>query len=164
MEDYPKLATVLAVLILVFALLTVSTTKTNAQTQEVVFQSVFADVTTPVQSGGLRNIGQVMHLLKVSFPDEVAAITGLEVQFIFSRDGVSWRPTGFDIVDVPVVSNGVGDTEVVAYRAYYGTFRSIAVRNGLATPGAAEMDVDYYGYLTPSMAFVTLTPDRWIFQ
>lgn len=161
MEDYPKLVIVMLVVLL---LAVTSSPLVGQGYQKVVFQSIFEDVTAPVQSGAIDNIGQGMHLLRVSFPDEVAAVSPIEVQFIWSRDGVSWRPTGLDIIDAPVVSNGVGDTEVVAYRAYYGTFRALAVRNGLATPGGAEMDVDYYGYEMPSLAFVTLTSDRWIFQ
>lgn len=159
MEDYPKLATVLA---LILALLSIPGWL-SGQTQEVVFANVFDAITTAQQSNPLRNIGQAMHTVQVTFPDENTSVSSIQVRLEWTRDGSSWRPAGPDITTAPVLTNGVGDTDVVAYETYYGVFRAIRINSVVNTPGGEDLTVKYVGHLIPVMPFVTLQADRWTF-
>lgn len=132
--------------------------------QTVVFDNALEDVTGANEcSDPIRNIGQTMHLVQVSFPDENTAVSSIQIQFQFSRDGANWRKLGKDITDAPVVSEGIGATDVIAYGVYYGTFRAIRVCSVLATPGGEELDVRYIGHELPVVPFITKLSDRWEF-
>lgn len=134
------------------------------QIQEVVFENIFSGITTAQASNPIRNIGQSMHTLQVTFPLEVAAVTGIQIRLEWTRDGVNWRPAGPDITGAPVLDEGIpGVTDVIAYETYYGVFRAIRVNNVIDTPGAEAMTVKYVGQIIPVVPFVTLQSDRWSF-
>lgn len=164
MEDYPKLA---AVVVLILCVLGAAMRPANAQQpnaiQEVVFENVFTSITTAQQSQPLRNIGQAMHTVQVTFPLENTEVTSIQVRLEWTRDGSDWRPAGPDITTAPVLSEGIGATDVIAYETYYGVFRAIRVNNVIDTPGAEQMTVKYIGHIIPVVPFVTLQGDRWAF-
>lgn len=136
----------------------------SQQIQEVVFENIFSGITTAQASNPIRNIGQSMHTVQVTFPSEVAAVTGIQVRLEWTRDGSDWRPAGPDIVSVPVLDEGIpGTTDVIAYETYYGVFRAIRVNNVIDTPGMEAMTVKYIGQIIPVVPFVTLQSDRWSF-
>jgi len=135
-----------------------------AQSQTAVFENVFSGITLAQASAPLRNVGQTMHVVQVTFPAEAVAVAAIQVQFQFSRDGVNWRPAGPDIISAPVKTQGVTATDVIAYKAYYGAFRSIRINSAVNTPGGELMTVRYIGHMLPATPFITETADRWDFN
>lgn len=168
-RDYPKCVAVIAVLMA--ALLPVGFGHAQFPggslgangLQEVVFANVFEDITTAQNSQPLRNIGQAMHTVQVTFPNETTEVSGIQVRLEWTRDGISWRPAGPDITVAPVLSEGIGAQDVISYETYYGVFRAIRVGSVVDTPGGEEMTVRYIGHIIPVVPFVTLQTDRWAF-
>lgn len=153
----------IVVVVVVLALMTPPPAHSQTPQQQVVFENVFSGITLAQASAPLRNVGQGMHLLKVTFPLENTTITGLTIQLEWSRDGVNWRPAGPAIGTAPVLTNGAGATDVIAYRTYYGVFRSIRINNVTNTTGGALATVKYIGTYIPVLPFATLQSDRWTF-
>lgn len=162
--DYPALVIVLAIIAMVLSVPVMAQRSVTGQTiQEVVFANVFSAITTAQASDPIRNIGQAMHTIQVSFPSENTAVTGIQVRLEWARATGDWRPAGPDIVGAPVLTNGIGATDVLAYETYYGVFRAVRVNNVIDTPGGEEMTVRYTGHIIPVVPFVTLQADRWAF-
>lgn len=160
------MTTLTQIRVLASLLLLVGPTNIHAQVNpstESVFANPLDGVSLATVSDPILNVGQGMHVLKVSFPAETTAQSPIAVRLEWSRDGVAWRPAGPDVTSVPVLSSGIGATDVVAYIVYYGTFRAIRVGSTVPTPGGALMDVDYIGTIFPLLPFLTLEGDRWVF-
>lgn len=135
--------------------------------QTVVFEDALTGISAITNSAILRNVGQAMHTLQVTFPDETTAVTPIDVvlQWCSRNCGVdaSWRAAGSSILSAPVKTQGVGSTDVIAYQTYYGVFRALRVRNNVATPAAELMTVRYIGDVFPVVPFFVEKPDRWEF-
>jgi hypothetical protein len=160
MAEYPKLAAV----VLLLASLIVGSDPVQAQFQNVVFATPINLVTVPTSSQPIRNIGQAMHLLLVTFhfgADPPAPVSGFDVTLEWSRDGVNWRPAGPSVTSAPLLNYGDAANDVVAYMTYYGAFRAIRVTSNYT--GAYPLDVYYTGQIVPVDPFVTLTNNRWVF-
>lgn len=162
--DYPKLVLVLAIIASALSVPALSQRSvTGPSIQETVFANVFSAITAAQASSPIRNIGQAMHTVQVTFPSENTAVTGIQVRLEWARATGDWRPAGPDIVGAPVLSQGTGETDVVAYETYYGVFRAIRINNVVPTPGGEELTVRYLGHIVPVVPFVTLKADRWAF-
>lgn len=134
--------------------------------QSTVFAVPLSGISAATASDPIRNIGQAMHTIQVSFPAENAQVASIQVRLEFARDDnddTVWIPAGPDIIVAPVLDNGDGATDVYAYQDYYGVFRAVRVRSVVNTPGAELMTVRYIGHLTPVVPFITLRTDRWAF-
>jgi hypothetical protein len=164
MKGYPKLAALLLVLASGFTYLAA-----QSPFQEVVFENVFSAITTAQVSSPFRNVGQAMHTLQVTFPSEVATVTGIQIRLEWcSYDcetlGGGWKPMGPDITEAPVLDNGIaGVTDVYAYTTYYGVFRSMRADMVTNTPGGEQLTARYTGAIIPVVPFVTLRDNRWAF-
>lgn len=165
MKNYPQIAVLMLAIILGFGVLGAQ----QSPFQQVVFENVFAAITTAQASLPFRNVGQAMHTLQVTFPDETTAVSGIEIRLEWcSYDcepaGDGWKPMGPNITDAPVLDNGiVGVTDVIAYETYYGVFRSMRANMTINTPGAEELTARYTGAIIPVVPFVTLRDNRWAF-
>lgn len=164
MKGYPQIAALMLLLAGGFAYLAAQN-----PIQQVVFENVFTAITTAQVSAPFRNVGQAMHTLQVTFPDEVATVTGIQIRIEWcSYDcepaGGGWKPAGADITEAPVLDDGIpGVTDVYAYETYYGVFRSIRANMVIDTPGGEELTARYVGHIVPVVPFVTLRDDRWAF-
>lgn len=164
MRDYPVLAAVTMALVL-----GLSTLAAQNPIQQVVFENVFSAITTAQASQTFRNVGQAMHTLQVTFPDETTAVSPIAIRIEYCyRDcglaGDGWKPMGPDITAVPVLDDGiVGVTDVYAYTTSYGVFRAIRANMTADTPAGEELTARYYGAIVPVVPFVTLRDDRWAF-
>lgn len=164
MQGYPKIAFVALIIILAFTGLAA-----QSPIQQVVFENVFSAVTLAQVSAPFRNIGQAMHTLQVTFPNEVATVSPIAIRLEWcSYDcgsaGAGWKPMGPDITDAPVLDDGIpGVTDVYAYETYYGVFRSMRANMTANTPGGEQLTARYVGHIIPVVPFVTLRTDRWAF-
>jgi hypothetical protein len=164
MKGYPQIAALVLLLASGFTYL-------GAQNviQQVVFENVFAGITTAQVSAPFRNVGQAMHTLQVTFPGEIIAVAGISIRLEWcSYDceplGDGWKPMGPSVTDVPVLDNGIpGVTDVYAYETYYGVFRSMRANMTIDTPGGEELTARYTGAIVPVVPFVTLRDNRWVF-
>lgn len=152
---------------IIFALLLAGANIPIHAQQTIVFEDALTGVAAITNSAPLRNIGQAMHTLQVTFPLENVAVSPIDVVLQWcTRDcGVdaSWRFAGLSIVEAPVVSQGIGATDVIAYQTYYGVFRSLRVRNNVATPGGELLTVKYFGDIFAVVPFFLQSDDRWSF-
>lgn len=162
MKDYPKLAILMLLLLGGFSYLGAQRVLPGGQI--VVFQDLLDVTSAPANSAAIQNIGQAMHTLFVNFPDETTSETALELQFQVDY-GSGFRPFGPFVTDVPVLSNGVGDTDVYRYNDYYGVFRGMRVRYTTVPPADpnARIVVKYIGQVIPVVPFVTEQSDRFSF-
>lgn len=170
-EDYPKLAFIMLVLILAFSLHAFRPLQAQFNpAQQVVFETPFAGITTAQSSQPFRNIGQAMHLLQVTFPNETTAVTGIQIRLercsrnCDAAPDTDWAPMGPDITEAPVLDLGIpATTEVYAYQDYYWVYRAVRVRMVIDTPGGEELTARYVGHTFPVVPFVNLRGDRWAF-
>lgn len=136
----------------VLFLLTAAAAIAAAQTQTI--EKVFSGITTAQTSTTLRNVGQSMHLLTVTFPAEIAQVTGLKVRIeaAYTTAG-PWLPISSDVTTVPLLAG-----KVYAIVPAYGSFPYLRVRSINGTGGKA-MHVYYTG--SDAVITVTLQDDRY---
>ena len=153
---------------ILFALLLAGANAPVHAQQTVVFEEALTGVSAITNSAILRNVGQAMHTLQVTFPAENATVSNLDVVLQWCTRNcdvdASWRFAGVSITEAPVLDQGIpGRTDVIAYQTYYGVFRALRVRNNAATPGGELMTVQYTGDIFAVVPFFLQSEDRWSF-
>lgn len=128
----------------------------KAQQSNVVYKKVFNGITAPTASAPIENIGQMMHVIQVSFPAEVAAVSGIQVRIEASYDNVRYFPISSDIISCPLLAG-----KVYSFQKAYGPFPYVRVRNVIDT-GGKLMTVVYSGHLNPVVPFVSEFSDRFV--
>lgn len=140
-----------------------STAIASIAQQVTVFSQPFTGITTAQTSGNLRQIGQMVHLLIVRFPAELATVSNIQVRLLASYDGTNFFPVSRDILSAPRLPAAGSPFNVYAYTRTYGVFPYLRVDSALATPGGALMTVNYSGSQYPTTPTLALTADRWAF-